>query len=78
MVSDLGAAVGGTESDPAVPEAVAGDICEAGGEATADYGDISDFDYAKQLVAETVAEHECCVSDDGEHDSKPTPHWDGK
>jgi len=55
VVNDLGTSVSGDGSDPAVPEQVAADIREAGGEATAHHGDVSDFDYAQRLIEETVA-----------------------
>lgn len=55
VVNDLGTSVSGDGSDPAVPEQVAADIREAGGEATAHHGDVSDFDYAQRLIDETVA-----------------------
>jgi NAD(P)-dependent dehydrogenase (short-subunit alcohol dehydrogenase family) len=54
VVNDLGTSVSGDGSDPAVPEQVAADIREAGGEATAHHGDASDFDYAERLIEETV------------------------
>ncbi|MGQ4556029.1 SDR family oxidoreductase [Halobellus sp. GM3] len=57
VVNDLGAAVDGTGSDPAVAERVAREIREGGGEATAHHGDVSDFAYAAELIADTVAEH---------------------
>ena len=57
VVNDLGTSVSGDGSDPAVPEQVADEIREAGGEATAHHGDVSDFDYAERLIAETVATH---------------------
>ncbi|MBX0325460.1 SDR family oxidoreductase [Halomicroarcula sp. F13] len=57
VVNDRGTSVSGEGSDAAVAERVAVDIREAGGEATAHHGDVSDFEYADRLVEETVAEH---------------------
>ena len=57
VVSDRGTAVDGTGSDPAVPERVAADIRDAGGDAEAHHGDVRDFEYAERLVADTVEEH---------------------
>ena len=57
VVNDLGTAVDGEGSDPTVAEGVAADIREAGGEATAHHGDVSDFEYAERLVTETVEEY---------------------
>ncbi|MFC7078736.1 SDR family oxidoreductase [Haloarcula halophila] len=57
VVNDLGTGVDGEGSDPTVPESVAADIREAGGDATAHHGDVSDFEYAERLVSETVDEH---------------------
>ncbi|RLM53687.1 SDR family NAD(P)-dependent oxidoreductase [Halobellus sp. Atlit-31R] len=57
VVNDLGTDVDGTGSDPAVPEAVAAEIRERGGTATAHHGDVSDFEYADALIADTVAEY---------------------
>ena len=54
MVNDLGTSVSGDGTDPTVPEQVAADIRDAGGEATAHHGDVSDFDYAERLIEETV------------------------
>lgn len=57
VVNDLGTSVRGTESDATVPERVAADIREVGGEATAHHGDVSDFDDAQRLIEETATEH---------------------
>jgi NAD(P)-dependent dehydrogenase (short-subunit alcohol dehydrogenase family) len=57
VVADRGTSVAGEGSDPSVPEAVATDIREAGGEATAHHCDVSDFNDTDRLVEETVAEH---------------------
>jgi NAD(P)-dependent dehydrogenase (short-subunit alcohol dehydrogenase family) len=56
VVNDLGTEVDGTGSDPSVPEAVAEEIRERGGTAIAHHGDVSDFAYAEDLIADTVAE----------------------
>ncbi|WP_336022902.1 SDR family oxidoreductase [Halobellus salinisoli] len=57
VVNDLGCEVDGTGSDAAVPEAVAEEIREAGGEAIAHHGDVSDFGYAESLIGDTVDEY---------------------
>jgi NAD(P)-dependent dehydrogenase (short-subunit alcohol dehydrogenase family) len=57
VVNDLGTAVDGTGSDASVPETVAEEIREAGGTASAHHGDVSDFEYAEQLIEDTVAEY---------------------
>ncbi|WP_324664402.1 SDR family oxidoreductase [Haloarcula sediminis] len=57
VVADRGTSVTGEGSDPSVPERVASDIREAGGEATAHHCDVCDFDDAERLIEETVAEH---------------------
>ncbi|KOX95439.1 MULTISPECIES: SDR family oxidoreductase [Halorubrum] len=57
VVADRGTSVAGEGNDPAVPEQVAADIRESGGEATAHHVDVREFDDAERLVAETVAEH---------------------
>lgn len=57
VVNDLGAAVDGTGSDPSVPEDVASEIRERGGEAIAHHGDVSDFADAEELIEDAVAEY---------------------
>ena len=57
VVNDLGTGVDGTGSDASVPESVASDIRENGGEAVAHHGDVSDFGYAEALIADTVEEY---------------------
>ncbi len=57
VVNDLGTAVDGTGSDPAVAAAVATEIRAAGGEAVAHHGDVSDFADAESLIADAVAEY---------------------
>ncbi|QCC47815.1 SDR family oxidoreductase [Halobellus limi] len=57
VVNDLGCEVDGTGSDASVPEDVAEAIRERGGTATAHHGDVSDFEYAERLIADTVAEY---------------------
>ncbi|WP_433631110.1 SDR family oxidoreductase [Halomicrococcus sp. NG-SE-24] len=59
VVNDLGTDVYGEGQDPSVAEAVAADIREDGGEAVAHAGDVSDFDYAVDLVADAVDEYGC-------------------
>ncbi|WP_049987467.1 SDR family oxidoreductase [Halobellus rufus] len=54
VVNDLGCEVDGTGSDASVPEAVAEEIRDRGGEAIAHHGDVSDFEYAESLIADTV------------------------
>ncbi|MFB6091902.1 MAG: SDR family oxidoreductase [Haloquadratum sp.] len=55
VVNDLGCAVDGAGSDPSVPEAVAESIRDAGGEAIAHHGDVSDFEYAEALIDDAVS-----------------------
>ncbi|MCD2203415.1 SDR family NAD(P)-dependent oxidoreductase [Halobacterium sp. KA-6] len=57
VVNDLGTSVHGEGSDPAVAERVAKSIREDGGDATAHAGDLTEFAYADDLVADTVADH---------------------
>ncbi|NIB99643.1 SDR family oxidoreductase [Halobacterium sp. R2-5] len=57
VVNDLGTSVHGEGSDPEVAERVAESIRENGGDATAHAGDLTDFAYADDLVADAVAEH---------------------
>lgn len=56
VVNDLGTGVDGAGSDASVPEAVAEDVRAEGGTAIAHHGDVSDFAYAEELIADTVAE----------------------
>lgn len=56
VVNDLGTSVEGEGSDPEVPAEVAAEIREAGGEAVAHHGDISDTDVAVDLVETAVEE----------------------
>jgi len=57
VVNDLGCEVDGTGSDASVPEDVAEEIRERGGTAIAHHGDVSDFEYAERLIADTVEEY---------------------
>lgn len=57
VVNDLGTSVHGEGADPTVVEAVADDIRDDGGTATAHAGDLTDFEYADDLVADTVSEY---------------------
>ena len=57
VVNDLGTAVDGTGSDPAVAESVAEEIRDNGGTATAHHGDVRDFGYAERLIADAASEH---------------------
>jgi NAD(P)-dependent dehydrogenase (short-subunit alcohol dehydrogenase family) len=57
VVNDLGSEVDGTGSDPTVAESVAEEIRADGGTATAHHGDVSDFDYAEELIDDAVAEY---------------------
>ncbi|WP_144901025.1 SDR family oxidoreductase [Halobellus captivus] len=57
VVNDLGCEVDGTGSDASVPENVASEIRERGGEAIVHHGDVSDFAYAESLIADTVDEY---------------------
>jgi len=54
VVNDLGTSVHGEGSDPAVAEAVAETIRDAGGEAVAHHGDVADPDVAADLVETAV------------------------
>ena len=57
VVNDLGCEVDGSGSDASVPEDVASDIRDRGGTATAHHGDVSDFEYAERLIADSVEEY---------------------
>lgn len=57
VVNDLGTSVHGEGADPAVARAVAEDVRDAGGAAMAHAGDLTDFEYADDLVADTVSEY---------------------
>ena len=57
VVNDLGTSMQGEGENPDPAEEVVASIREAGGEATAHFGDVSDLDYAVSLVADTVEEH---------------------
>jgi NAD(P)-dependent dehydrogenase (short-subunit alcohol dehydrogenase family) len=56
VVNDVGSDVHGRGADPAVAEAVAEDIREDGGTVMGHAGDLTDFDDADELVADTVSE----------------------
>jgi NAD(P)-dependent dehydrogenase (short-subunit alcohol dehydrogenase family) len=57
IVNDLGTSVHGEGADPSVAKTVADDIRDDGGSAMAHAGDLTDFAYASDLVADTVSEH---------------------
>lgn len=57
VVNDLGTAVDGTGSDPAVAESAAETIRAEGGTATAHHDDVRDFGYAERLIADAASEH---------------------
>ncbi|WP_435127050.1 SDR family oxidoreductase [Halobaculum sp. D14] len=57
VVSDLGTSVHGEGEDPSAAQAVVDDIVDAGGDAVAHAGDVTDFGYAESLVEATVAEY---------------------
>ncbi|MFD1686959.1 SDR family oxidoreductase [Halobellus litoreus] len=57
VVNDLGCEVDGSGSDASVPEDVASEIRDRAGTATAHHGDVSDFEYAERLIADTVEEY---------------------
>lgn len=57
VVNDLGTDLRGEGESPEPAEDVAASIRDAGGEAAAHFGDVSDLDYAESLVADAVAEH---------------------
>jgi NAD(P)-dependent dehydrogenase (short-subunit alcohol dehydrogenase family) len=57
VVNDLGTSVHGEGADPGVCEAVAESIREDGGTAMAHAGDLTDFEYADELLADTVSEY---------------------
>jgi NAD(P)-dependent dehydrogenase (short-subunit alcohol dehydrogenase family) len=56
VVNDLGSDVHGRGADPAVAESVAEGIRDDGGTAIAHAGDLTDFDYADDLLADAVSE----------------------
>jgi 3-oxoacyl-[acyl-carrier protein] reductase len=53
VVNDLGVDVSGEGSDSDPAEETVERIKDAGGDAVAHFGDVTDFDYAERLVAET-------------------------
>lgn len=57
IVNDLGADLDGTDASEEPASQVAAEIREAGGEATAHFGDVADLDYTESLIADTVSEH---------------------
>lgn len=57
IVNDLGADLDGTDASEEPASQVAAEIRDNGGEATAHFGDVADFEYTESLIAETVAEH---------------------
>lgn len=57
VVNDLGTGAAGQGADAAPAEQVAAEIRQAGGAATADFADVTDFAAMQALVARTVAEY---------------------
>jgi NAD(P)-dependent dehydrogenase (short-subunit alcohol dehydrogenase family) len=57
VVNDLGTDLGGEGASAEPAEEVATEIRDAGGEATAHFGDISSVEYTRELVADTVEEY---------------------
>lgn len=57
VVNDLGTSVHGEGADPTVAKRVADDIRETGGTAMAHVGDLTEFEYADDLVADTVDQY---------------------
>jgi len=57
VVNDLGADTTGEGADEEPAEETASAIREAGGEAMAHFGDVTDTDYTEQLIADTVDEY---------------------
>lgn len=57
VVNDLGASVTGEGESTEPAEETAEAVREAGGQAMAHFGDVSDLDYTEQLVADTVDEY---------------------
>jgi hypothetical protein len=53
VVNDLGVDVSGEGSDSGPAEETVERIEEADGEAVAHFGDVTDFEYTKRLIAET-------------------------
>ena len=54
VVNDLGVTSEGEGSDPEPADETVSDIRDAGGEATAHFGDVADLEYCEQLIADTV------------------------
>jgi NAD(P)-dependent dehydrogenase (short-subunit alcohol dehydrogenase family) len=57
VVNDLGVDVDGEGSDAEPAEETVARIEDAGGEAMAHFGDVTDLDYTERLVEDTVAEY---------------------
>lgn len=57
VVNDLGASVTGEGQSTEPAEETAGNVREAGGQAMAHFGDVTDLEYTEQLVADTVDEY---------------------
>ncbi|WP_254824482.1 SDR family NAD(P)-dependent oxidoreductase [Haloglomus halophilum] len=57
VVNDLGVDVDGEGSDAEPAQATVDRIEDAGGEAMAHFGDVTDLDYTERLVADTVEEY---------------------
>lgn len=57
VVSDLGSEPHGKGADEELLRDVVDEITENGGEATASFGDVTDYEYVGSLVRETVAEY---------------------
>ncbi len=56
IVNDLGVSAAGTGHDPSPADEVAADIRDAGGEAIANYADVSTWDGAHEVVAAAIDE----------------------
>ncbi len=56
VVNDLGAALGGEGTDKSPAQQVVDEIAKAGGKAVANFGSVSDFDQATDMVEQAVRE----------------------
>jgi len=57
VVNDLGVDLSGQDADEQPAQETVNDIEDAGGEAMAHYGDVSDLDYTQQLLDDTLDEY---------------------
>lgn len=57
VVNDLGVDVSGEGSDEQPAQETVGRIEDAGGEATAHFGDVTDLEYTERLIEDTVEEY---------------------